>query len=84
MKLVLDASVALKFVLNERDSLIARKLQDEFRRGVHELITPDVFPVEVGNALTSAERKKLIPDGFAAILFADALDPAPVYIHRYR
>ena len=78
MKLVLDASVGLKFVLNEPDADRARKLQDEFRSGLHEILAPDVFPAEVGHALTRAERKKVIPEGQAATLFADILDPSPI------
>jgi len=78
MKLVLDASVGLKFALNEPGADKARKLQDEFRRGVHEFLAPDVFPAEVGHALTRAERKRIIPEGQAWMLFADVLDPAPV------
>jgi len=35
MKLVLDASVGLKFVLNEPGADKARKLQAEFRNGLH-------------------------------------------------
>lgn len=77
MKLVVDASVAIKFALIERDSDLAAKLQNDFRAGVHELLAPDIFPAEVGHALTRAERKRLIPDGQAAALFADVMNPAP-------
>lgn len=77
MKLVVDASVALKFVLNEIDSAKAMKLHDEFRDGLHVLLAPDIFPAEIGHALTRAERKRLIPDGQAAALFADIMNPSP-------
>jgi predicted nucleic acid-binding protein len=60
MKYVLDSSVALKIALPEPDSAKAIQLRDDFRSGVHELIAPDVFPVEVAHALTRAERQKRI------------------------
>jgi predicted nucleic acid-binding protein len=63
MKYVLDASVGLKFVLKEPDSPNALILRDEFRRGLHELLVPDIYPVEVAHALTRAERKRVIPQG---------------------
>jgi hypothetical protein len=46
MKYVLDASVALKWVLSEPDSPAALNLRDTFTRGVHELIAPDTFLAE--------------------------------------
>ena len=77
MKYVLDANVGLKFVLPEPDSPKALRLQEEFRNGIHEILVPDFFPVEVGNALTRAERKHLILPGQAAILFDSVIDPCP-------
>lgn len=77
MKYVLDASVALKMVLNEQDSPLALPLRDDFRNGIHELIAPDILPAEMGHALTRAERKRVIPQGHARILFYDFLDPCP-------
>ncbi len=54
---VLDSSVALKWVLPESDSPKALQLCDDFRTGAHTLLAPDIFPVEVGHALTRAERQ---------------------------
>jgi predicted nucleic acid-binding protein len=62
MKYVLDVNVALKWVLNEVDSPKARRLRDDWRAQVHELIAPDVFPFEAAHALTRAERRRLIAD----------------------
>ena len=56
MKYVLDASVALTWVLSEPDPPVANKLRDEFTRDLHELIAPDTFLAEVAHALTKAER----------------------------
>ena len=65
MKYVLDASVALKWVLNEDNSDKAVALRDNARRQVDELIAPDFFPVECGHACFRAERKKIIVIGDA-------------------
>jgi predicted nucleic acid-binding protein len=77
MRLVLDASVALKAALIEADSDKASRLLDEFRNGRHELLAPDVFQAEVGHALTRAERKQVIPVGDAAVFFAALMTPSP-------
>jgi predicted nucleic acid-binding protein len=77
MRYDLDASVALKWVLAETNSDKAERLRDDFRAGVHELIVPDIFPSEVANALTRAERKKQIAVGEAVILLADVMTTLP-------
>jgi hypothetical protein len=56
MKYVLDSSVALKWALTEPDSAKAVQLRDNYRNGIHELVAPDVFPIETAHALTRAER----------------------------
>jgi hypothetical protein len=38
----------------------ALQLRDDYQRHIHELITPAHFPLEIANALTKAERQKLI------------------------
>lgn len=65
MKYVLDSNVALKWVLPEPDSAKAISLRDDFRNQVHELLAPDILPVEVAHALARAERRKIIkpPEG---------------------
>jgi predicted nucleic acid-binding protein len=70
--------VALKAVLPEADSDKAISFFDEFRRGIHELLAPDIFPVELAHALTRAERKRLIPEGDAILHLAKLLKPSPV------
>jgi predicted nucleic acid-binding protein len=56
MKYVLDSSVAFKWLIPEAESDIALRLLDDYRNGIHELISPDLLPIEVGHALTRAER----------------------------
>ena len=73
MRHVFDSSVAFKWVVAEVDTDKALRLRDDFRNGVHELIAPDFFPVEVVHSLTRAERSAAsLPTISAA--FAD---PAP-------
>jgi predicted nucleic acid-binding protein len=63
MRYVIDCSVATKWEVNEPDSAKALRLRDDFRNGVHELLAPDIWPIEVANALYSAELKGGIPPG---------------------
>jgi predicted nucleic acid-binding protein len=65
MKRVIDSSVAFKGVVPEADSDKALLLRDDFRNAVVDLVSPDVFPIEVGHALTRAERQGRIPVGSA-------------------
>jgi predicted nucleic acid-binding protein len=77
MKYVLDASVALKWVLPEADSGIAIRLRDEYNASTHELISPDIFTTEIANGLAVAERQGRIKAGEAAVFFLDILRNAP-------
>jgi predicted nucleic acid-binding protein len=83
MRYVLDVNVALKWVLAEPDSPKANKLRDDFRKSVHELLSPDVFPVEIAHALTRAERQKRIAVGDSGPLLADVLLTCPT-LHPYQ
>jgi predicted nucleic acid-binding protein len=77
MKYVLDSAVALKWVLPEILADKAKQLRDDYDNHIHELIAPDVFPIEVSHALVRAERKKLIPIGQAAALLVDVMNSSP-------
>lgn len=48
---VLDASVVLKWFVNEADSGQALKLRDEFYAGKREIVVPDLLLFEIANAL---------------------------------
>ncbi|MGO9471194.1 MAG: type II toxin-antitoxin system VapC family toxin [Isosphaeraceae bacterium] len=86
MKYVLDVNVALKWVLNEVDSTSARRLRDNWRAHIHELLVPDVLPFEAAHALTRAERRRLIADAaqFWGEIMADCprLFPSLPLAHR--
>jgi predicted nucleic acid-binding protein len=67
MKYVFDSSVAFKWLVPEADTAKALSLRDDFRKAVHELIAPDILPVETTHALTRAERQKRISPAQGAV-----------------
>jgi predicted nucleic acid-binding protein len=77
MKYVIDSNVALKWVLPEQHTDKAIQLRDDFRNAVHELLSPDIFPVEVLHALTRAERQKRIPVGTGHRLWQSVMTDTP-------
>jgi predicted nucleic acid-binding protein len=79
MTYILDSNVALKWVLPEIDSDKALRLRADMQAGVHQLLAPDVFPVEVAHALTRAERKGDIPIGDADVHLLNILSTAPQF-----
>lgn len=63
MMLVVDASVALKWLLPEVDSGKARSLLDDACVGRLSFLAPELLPVEVASALWKrAKRGELAPD----------------------
>ena len=56
MKYVIGSSVAFKWVVRELDTDRAVRLRDDFQKTIHELLAPDVFPVELAHALTRQPR----------------------------
>lgn len=64
----MDCSTAFKWVIAETDSDKALRLRDDFRNGVVELISPDIFPAELASSLLTAQRKGRISD-FQPLLF---------------
>jgi predicted nucleic acid-binding protein len=81
MKYICNSSVSFKWVVTEIDTDKALRLRDNFRNGVHELLAPDVFPIEIGHALTRAERQGRVTaaNGWALWLgvMADCPDLVP-------
>jgi predicted nucleic acid-binding protein len=77
MRYVLDSNVSLKWVLTEADSDKARRLRSEFQNQIHELVAPDVFPVEAAHALARAERRRIIAQGDADRLLTNILSTPP-------
>jgi predicted nucleic acid-binding protein len=82
MKYVLDSCVALKWVLAEPDAAKAVLVRDGFRQGIHELLAPDVFPVEVAHSLAKPERRGIILPGEGARKMNDVFNFMPG-LHSY-
>lgn len=59
-KIVVDASVCLKWVFNEEDSDSARQLLKKYEGGTLLLMAPSLWEYEITNALTTAVRRKKI------------------------
>lgn len=80
MKRVLDASVALKWVLPEPSADKALQLRDDYQQQIHQLLAPDVFPAEIAHALARAERRKIIAIGQATVLTANVMRTSPALV----
>ena len=78
MKYVIDASVGFQWAVTEPNSARARQLRRDFQSGVHDLLAPDFFVVEMANALLVAERRGRLLPGEGSALLADLLLDAPV------
>lgn len=77
MRCVVDCSTALQWEIPEADSAKAIRLRDGYRLGIHELLAPDIFPAEIGNASIVAERKGRLGPGQFAVVIADILASCP-------
>lgn len=77
MRYVLDSSVAFKWLVPEADTDRAIRLRDAYRAGVHDLLAPDFFPVEVAHSLTRAERQGRVTTAQGVVLLADLLQVLP-------
>ncbi len=78
MRYVIDASTAFQWEIPETDSAKAIRLRDEYQSGIHELISPDIFPAEIGNSLIVAERRGRITSGGFATRLSSILAFCPV------
>jgi predicted nucleic acid-binding protein len=77
MRFILDASIALKWVLEEPDSIPAMHVRDEAAAGRYDLLAPDVFPFEIAYALTKAERRRAVKVGEAEEMASDVFADMP-------
>jgi predicted nucleic acid-binding protein len=69
--------VGLKWLIKETDSDKALRIRDEYRRQLHDLIAPDVFPAEVAHSLTRAERQGRITAAEGRSHFSDMIATLP-------
>lgn len=82
MKYVLDSSAAFKWEVAEVDSDKAIRLRDDARRNRHELLAPDIFPIEVAHAMTRAERQLRVSPADGWRLWLGIMADAPT-LHSY-
>ena len=75
---VLDASVALKWVLVEPSAPIARQIRQAYVSGSVELIAPETFLLEVAHALTKGMRRGAVTDPIA--FYLDVMTTPPVLV----
>lgn len=61
----------------ESDTDKALRVRDDFRAGLIELVSPDVFPVEFVHAITRAERQGRVSPDEGAELVADIFGSLP-------
>jgi predicted nucleic acid-binding protein len=82
MRYVLDASVALRWVLSDDFTQKAISLRGQYQQKALDLISPDIYIDEVASALTKAERQKSILVGEAASLYAKIMNTPPIFHSR--
>ena len=69
-------------MLRESDSDKARQLRVDFQQQIHELLAPDVFPIEIAHALARSERRGIITQTHGPMFLADILASQP-QLHPY-
>jgi predicted nucleic acid-binding protein len=74
---VLDSNVAFKWHVREDGSDQALRVRDDFIKGIHTLLSPDIFPVEIAHSLTRAERQGRITPVDGALHLQDMLATLP-------
>ena len=65
---MIDASVAVKWYVNEKDSGVARRIKDSYVAGEVEIIAPNLIYYEVLNALRFHPVVRFSPDEMASVL----------------
>ena len=77
MKYVLDSSIGFKTLVPEALTDKAELLLQDYKNAVHELLSPDVYPVEVIHALTRAERQGRITPAEGGKLYVSFMTSLP-------
>src|ERR1700676_162036 len=77
MKYVLDSSVAFKWLFPEANTDKALRLLGAYQNAIHDLLSPDILPVETTHALTRAERQGRVTPARGMQLFIDLLNQLP-------
>lgn len=69
--MVLDACVAVKWLVPEADSEKAQDVLSGWNQGLIDLVAPALLLAEVANVLWKKAQRKEIDSGHAALLFKD-------------
>lgn len=69
-KFVLDASVALRWILDKRMPPYAQRMQRLIGREEAQPVVPNLWHLEMGDGVVMAERRKVLDRGSAARAFA--------------
>ncbi len=79
MLLVLDASVIAKWFKEEVESKTALKIREEFYKGFHEIVIPDLVLYELSNALRYDNKfnAKMIAESIDSIFEMDMVITIP-------
>lgn len=56
----------------------ALDLQAGSRKGAHDLLAPDLFPIEIGNSLVIAARSGRIPVTDLPVVYAELMSNLPI------
>ncbi len=76
--LVLDASVALAWCFEDESAALPERVLDVLETGT-EMLTPSIWPMEVANALLTAERRKRITNA-QATTFLQRISKLPIIV----
>lgn len=79
-KLVVDASVSLKWAFEEEDSDIARSLLDAYEKRTVLLLAPSLWEYEIVNAISVALRRGKMTSHRSALFFSLLLKASPELI----
>src|SRR4051812_14664333 len=77
MRAVLDSCIGFKWLVIEADTPKARSLRDDYLKAIHQLLAPDILPVEIAHSLTRAERQGRITPAEGAQFLRDMLNTLP-------
>ncbi len=79
MDFVLDASVALSWCFRDENTPITNQLLDRLEK--EKAWVPNIWPLEIGNILITAERRKRIPYA-DMVQFLELLDKLPIKVDQ--
>ena len=80
LTLVVDASVAIKWVLPERDQGMALRLQERYQEEELDLVAPYLLIAEVGNVLWKRMRRGDLKAAAARRCFEQLLRDSPILL----